>query len=263
LSFLGYGKKIIDAILLIGPVAFVTVFFSHATHFASLEDYKTLTSMTRKAFRLLMYFSIPVTAILLGLREPIIRILFEGGKFGTESTLGTSQAFMIYSCGLVTFSLESLIVHSFFALSDTKTPVKLGILCVILDIVLAVLFLKPYGYLGIASALVISKTVKVCILLFLLNRQLKGLLGIQLLLFSLKIVIIALLMWVSMRLIVGLQTNATFLSTVIFDLILPSIAGMSVLAVCSYAFNIQEFRTIVSILKKKSRFTETFIEQED
>jgi putative peptidoglycan lipid II flippase len=174
-SYLGYSRKLIDAILLVGPVALVTVFYSHLSHLASSGHRAEFKRLVVKGVKILLLVSVPGTLVLVGLREPIVRVLFERGEFGAESTTHTSYAFAVYAVGLVTFSLDGLVVYAFYAMSNTRTPVTVGVICVILDIVLAVLLFRPLGYLGIAGAFVIAKTVKVGILFGKLNTELEGL----------------------------------------------------------------------------------------
>lgn len=262
LSYLGYSKKVIDAILLIGPVALVTVVFSQLSHLASAKDYKRLTLLIAKAFRILMYLSVPAACLLIGLRQPIIRCLFERGQFNADSSFGTSQAFMIYAFGLVTFSLEPLLVHSFFALSDTKTPVKFGILCVILDIVLAVLLLKPLGYAGIAGAFIISKTVKVLILTFKISKRLTGLFDLSILSFSVKLAVATGAAWAALRLLFRVEIERTFFRSAVYDLLLPAIGGASVFVLCSYLLKIDELKAVISLLRKRGAAVGVFFEGE-
>ena len=249
LSYLGYSKKLIDAILLIGPVALVTVVYSQLSHLASAKDYKKFTSLVIKAFRLLVYLSVFVACLLIGLKQPLIRFLFQRGQFSADSTLGTSQAFMIYAFGLVTFSLETLLVHSFFALSDTKTPVKFGVLCVFLDIGLAILLLKPFGYLGIAGAFVITKTIKIIILATILNRRIEGLFDLRILGFSAKLAVTTGAVWVVLKLLLGIDNPPSVFQTAVFDLMLPGAGALSVFVLCSYLLRINEFKEIISLLR--------------
>ncbi len=81
----------------------------------------------------------------------------------------------MYAVGLAALSIEGLIVYSFFAMSDTKTPVTCGIVCVFIDIALAVLLIEPLGFTAIAWAFVISKTIKVAILFVILKIKLASL----------------------------------------------------------------------------------------
>jgi putative peptidoglycan lipid II flippase len=251
LSYLGYSKKLIDAILLIGPVALITVIYSHLSHLASAGDYAKFADLVLRSFRLLVYLSVPIACLLIGLKQPLIRFLFERGQFSSDSTFGTAQAFMIYAFGLTTFSLEALLVHSFFALSDTKTPVKYGILCVFLDIVLAIALLKPFGYLGIAGAFVISKTAKIVALSTLLNKRLKGLFSLQIMSFSFKLAVTTCAVWVSVKLLLGVNNSESLLHTFSCDLMLPGTGALLAFVACSYLLRIDEFRALVSLLKHR------------
>jgi len=174
LAYLGYSKKLIDAILLAGPVALVTVVYSQLCHLAGLKNQRLFTKIFEKSLRLIVCFAWPMSLLLIMLRADIISVLFERGNFCSQSTAATAETFMFYAFGLTTFSLESLVVCSFFALKDTKTPVVIGVIAVGADILLAWWFLPTMGHLSIAMALVVSKSAKVGILLWLMRRRLNG-----------------------------------------------------------------------------------------
>lgn len=191
LAYLGYSKKLIDAILLAGPVALVTVVYSQLCHLGGEEKKRFFAEVFGKSLRLIVYFALPVSLLLVVLRVDIISLLFERGNFHTESTMATAETFMFYAFGLMTFSLESLVVCSFFALKDTKTPVVIGIVAVVVDILLAWSFLSTLGHLAIAMALVVSKSIKVGVLLWVMRRRLGGFWDGGALRFCLKAVVAA------------------------------------------------------------------------
>ncbi len=261
LSYLGYSKKLIDAILLIGPVALVTVIYSQLSHLASAKEYEKFTSLITKTFRLLMYLSVPVACLLIGLKQPIIRVLFQRGEFTMDSTWGTSRAFMIYAFGLTTFSLEVLFVHSFFALKDTKTPVTYGVLCVFLDIALAIALLRPLGYLGIAGAFVISKTIKIIVLGIILNKRCVGLFDLRTVPFLIKLGAATCVALLSLRFLLGINNPDSLLHTLAFDLMLPGIGSLLAFVVCSHLLRIDEFKIIVSLLRYRRAVVSTLYEE--
>lgn len=176
-SYLGYSKKIIDAIILIVPVAIMTVVYSQLCHLASLEKWYDFKKLFAKALTLILSISVPLSFALIIFSRAIVEILFQRGKFSAISTAGTSEALFVYAVGLAVLSIEGLVVYSFFALSDTKTPVKWGIACVFVDITLAVLLTEPLGFIAIAWAFVISKTIKVAILFVIIKIKLASLLA--------------------------------------------------------------------------------------
>ncbi len=261
LSYLNYAKKLIDAILLIGPVALVTVVYSQLSHLASANEREKLRDLVFKALRLLIYLTAPIACVLVVLRQPIIRCLFQRGEFDVGSTVGTSGAFMVYALGLSTLSLETLLVHSFFSLSDTKTPVKFGILCVLLDIGLAIALLKPLGYFGIAGAFVISKTVKIVILSAILHKRLEGLFDRSIIAFGAKLAVVTCAVWSATTLLVAVENSGSFLQTAIFDVLLPGLGALAAFIFCSYALRIEEFKAMVSLLRYRKAGVKALYEE--
>ena len=251
LSYLGYSKKLIDAILLVGPVALITVVYSQLSHLNAERKPNEFKALFVRALRLILFVSVPVAIVLIMLREPVVATLFERGKFTAQSTLGTSQALFIYTTGLVTFSLEALVVYSFYALSNTKVPVRAGIFGVLLDIILAVSFVRSFGFAAIAWAYVFSKTVKVIILLLIMNRKFRFLYNNEFLNFIFKVAVASLFSTFCLYLLKDLQSGSSFLQTFVFDLVVPAAGFGFVFALCSRLLRIEEFNHLSSILLRR------------
>jgi putative peptidoglycan lipid II flippase len=248
LSFLGYSKKLIDAILLVGPVALVTVVYSQLSHLIAEGKPDEFKALFVRTFRLILFISVPTAIMLIMLREPIIAALFERGKFTKASTLGASEALFIYGTGLVIFSIEALIVYSFYALSNTKTPVRTGILGVLLNVALAVIFVRPFGFTAIAWAFVFSKTVKVIILLWAMDQKFRFLNNSEFINFILKVVAISLFSAFSLYLIKSIGPTST-----VFNFSVPAAGFGLVFAIGCWLLKIKELNYLTSIvLRKKS-----------
>lgn len=86
------------------------------------------------------------------LAYPIIGILFERGAFTIEDTLNTSRALIAFSFGLPAYMMTKALSPFFYARGDTKTPVKIAIVGVALNAVLALTLMQFWGYVGIALA---------------------------------------------------------------------------------------------------------------
>lgn len=100
--------------------------------------------------------SIPAAAALIVLAEPIINILFQHGRFGTLETQMTAQAVIAYAIGLPAYVLVKAMAPNFFARGDTKTPVKYSIVVLLTNLSFAVILMKPFGHVGIATATTIA-----------------------------------------------------------------------------------------------------------
>ncbi len=253
LSFLGYSKKLIDAILLVGPVALVTIVYSQLSHLNAEGKPDAFKALFVRTLRLILFVSIPVAIMLVMLREPVVAALFERGRFTAQSTLGTSRALLIYSAGLVTFSLDALVVYSFYALSNTKVPVRAGIFGVLLDIVLAVSFVGPFGFAAIAWAFVFSKTVKVILLLLIMDRKFRFLYDGEFLYFVLKVATASLFSAFCLYLLKDLKSGSSFLQTFVFDLAVPAVGFAFVFALCCRLLKIEELNYLLSIVLRRKR----------
>ena len=102
-----------------------------------------------------------------------IEIVFQRGAFDTNSTMLTTKPFLVYSTGLVFFAIETILVIFYYSKADTKTPVFVGIVCVVINILLTWIFIQFLGYIGIALALVIQKAIKNIVLLLLLKHKIE------------------------------------------------------------------------------------------
>jgi putative peptidoglycan lipid II flippase len=256
LAYLGYAKKLIDALLLMGPVALVTVVFTQLAHFAQDRDRERFASLLSKALRLMVYLSLPLTCLLIGIGQPLIRLLLKRGQFDELSVIGTSYAFGIYVLGFVFLSLEPLIVHSFFALSDTKTPVGVGVLCVMLDIFLAFILVRQYAYLGIAGAFFFSKSIKVAVLISLLNKRLKGVILAGLGYFIIKQMIIAGIILGVSQWLLWLHSAQTVAAGVVWDVLIPSGVAFILFLGLSYLTRTREIGLLLSILRRRKQTVE-------
>jgi len=125
------------------------------------EARSTLAFGLRFSFLLTM----PALAGLLALGEPLVRLLFERGEFTAATTTMTANAMFYYALGLVAFSWIKVGAQAFFARQDTRTPVAIATLCMLLNIVLNFALVRPMGYEGLALATSVSFGVNAVLLL--------------------------------------------------------------------------------------------------
>ncbi len=171
LAALTYAKKLTDAIVLLGPAALATVMFSHFSSLAVTGRRDEMKRLLTRCLRIVVLAGVPVSIAVFMLRQPIISILFEHGRFDARSTHLSAGALAFYGLGIVAFALDGLIVGTFYALKDMKTPVLVGLVCVVANVVIAWLLMGPLDHLGIALALTLTKTAKVLVLAYVLHGR--------------------------------------------------------------------------------------------
>jgi len=120
-----------------------------------------------------LLLSLPAAVALWLLSDPIIRVLFERGRFGPDDTLRTASALAAFVVGLPAFVLVKALTPGFFAREDTRTPLYIAIIAIVVNVALNVYFL--YGtnlaQVGIALATSLSGWLNAAMLAIVLNRR--------------------------------------------------------------------------------------------
>ncbi|MEL6977807.1 MAG: murein biosynthesis integral membrane protein MurJ [Pseudomonadota bacterium] len=107
-------------------------------------------SALARAIELSMFFTVPAAAALLAMPEEITRVLFGRGAFLEADVQATAMAVAIYALGLPGFVLIKALGPAFFAIEDTKTPLKYAAISMLVNIVLSVALTPAIGWLAVA-----------------------------------------------------------------------------------------------------------------
>ena len=114
-------------------------------------------------------------AISLALAVPIVRLIFEHGKFGPDATRRVALALACLAPGLLMFSMNNILARAFYALKDIKTPMKISVLCLVLNLVFAFWLVQPYREAGLGVANTMSASINLALLTYALRRKLSRL----------------------------------------------------------------------------------------
>jgi putative peptidoglycan lipid II flippase len=96
----------------------------------------------------LLVLTLPAAVGLVVLGEPIVRLLLERGQFDAASTAATAWALGFFATGLIGHAIVEIATRAFYALKDTKTPVTLGLLAMLLNIGLSLLLMRLFAAWG-------------------------------------------------------------------------------------------------------------------
>lgn len=109
-----------------------------------------------KAVEYGLLLSVPAAVLLIVLAEPIVRLLFQHGKFLSSDSLKTAYAVIAYSVGLPCYVMTKALMPNFFARGDTVTPVKYSAVVFVTNFIFNVLLMQFFGHVGIACATTIA-----------------------------------------------------------------------------------------------------------
>jgi|SRR5665213_2616663 len=140
------------------------------------KNYPEFRTTLSQGIGALLFANLIAAILLVALAEPIVRLLFEhGDKFTAASTQRTAFALVCLAPGLVAFSTVNVLARAFYALGDTKTPMKISVVCLAVNFLFAAMLVVPLrqGGLGISNTL--TSLLNVGLLLFALRKKLKRL----------------------------------------------------------------------------------------
>jgi putative peptidoglycan lipid II flippase len=140
---------------------------------AADKNYPEFRATLRNGLASLMFLNLIASVLLVVLAEPIVRLLFEHGeKFTAASTARVSFALVCLAPGLVAFSTANILARAFFALGDTKTPMKISLVCLTINFIAACLLMSPLREGGPGIANTCTSALNVSLLLFALRKKL-------------------------------------------------------------------------------------------
>jgi putative peptidoglycan lipid II flippase len=142
---------------------------------ASEKKYSEFGDTLRQGLGYLVFSNLIAAAVALSLAEPIVRLIFEHGKFDAAATHRASLALAGLAPGLLMFSMVNILARAFYALGDIKTPMRISICCLALNLVFAFWLVHPYREAGLATANSLSATFNVGLLLYALRRKMSRL----------------------------------------------------------------------------------------
>ncbi len=155
ISSLDFGYKVMRMPFEVFAVAIATVVFPNIAGLVIAEERSRLREIFVSALRMIAFITIPATVILIILRVPLVRVLFERGEFDATSTRMTATALLYYSFGLVFHGANYVIIRTYYAFKDFLTPLKIGCIAIVLYILFNSIFIRylDHGGLALGSSL--------------------------------------------------------------------------------------------------------------
>ncbi len=174
LAALKYARKLVDMPWQVLALGISYVIYPFISELGAKQERGEMANALVSMIRVMAFIFVPMTVFLFLLAEPTVVTAFFGRKFDEESVRLTMQAVPWYVLGMLFFGIEDPMLKWFFALSDTKTPIIMGIVGNFIWFAIAVPGIRVYdgGLTALALAMVGSKTLKVLILLAILRPRL-------------------------------------------------------------------------------------------
>lgn len=210
-SYLWYADRLMEFPLGIFAISMATVLLPSMADHAAERDIKGLKETLRYGLRMVFFITIPAAGGLIALSEPLIRLIYEHGTFSPDSTRATATALICFAVGLPFISGVRVTSNAFFALQDSRTPVRIASLAVVINLLLSLLLMKPLQHNGLALAVSLAAFSNLLMQLTAFRKKV-GLLGLRIILSGLlKTVLSTLVMMVGLKVLRSYSIGSIFL----------------------------------------------------
>jgi putative peptidoglycan lipid II flippase len=164
ISALYYADRLVQFPLGVFGTAVGTVALPSLSRLAASGQIPEFKHTLNSSLRLTLFICLPATAGLIALAEPMVRVLFGRGAFTAQAVAATTGALVAYAVGLPAFACVRPLVSAFYGLTDTKTPVRIGVVCLLLNVGLGYLLMHRFQQAGLALATSLSSWANVLLL---------------------------------------------------------------------------------------------------
>lgn len=266
-SWLSYSFRLMQFPIGLFGVAIGTASIPVLSRLASEDRFAEFKETLSSSIRLVFLMTVPAACGLMVLGEPIIRLLYERGRFDGFDTDMTAWALAAYSIGLAGYAAIKIVSPAFYALDDAKTPMFVSLGSILIHVFasygLMTLFSgigvseqRPHGFghVGVASATSIVALVNFMALMLLMRRRIQGIKGGEILSSLARIAIASVAMsfvcWLSYS-----QLHAALMADGIFnrsiEALVPIAVGGVVFFIAAKLLRIQEVERLTRAVARK------------
>jgi putative peptidoglycan lipid II flippase len=247
ISWLSYAFRLMQLPIGVFGVAVGVTALTHLSRDAAAQDWDSLRSTLRRGLRMVLFLTVPSTVGLALLGVPIVRLIYEHGRFQPQATLETARALSGYAIGLVAYAAIKVLAPAFYALGRTRVPLIASVSAVAANLVWNLLTFRRFGHVGLAVGTSIAALVNFIVLAWAFQRLIGGLLSRELLVPFAKILAAAAVMaaavWATSTQLERLRGDSIPIFAV--KAFVPIIIGAAIYFGAARLFRLEEARTLL------------------
>lgn len=176
ISYLYFSDRLMEFPLGLFGIALATVTLPYLSRLWSNGMHEKFSQTLDWSMRIALLIAAPAAVGLLVLADPLVTTLFYGGTFDAQAVRMTAAALQAYAFGLVGFSFVKVLAPAFFAREDTRTPVRIAVVALVVNALLSIVLawtLTRAGYDGPHVGLAVATSIAACVNAWMLYRVLR------------------------------------------------------------------------------------------
>ncbi|MEC6797506.1 murein biosynthesis integral membrane protein MurJ [Photobacterium sp. S4TG1] len=189
ISWLYYSDRLLEFPLGLFGIAIATVILPALSRKHVDKSPQQFADTMDWGVRMVLILGIPAMLGMITLAKPMLMVMFMRGEFDLYDVNQTAMSLWVVSAGLLNYMLIKIFAPGYYARQDTKTPVKIGIIAMVSNMVFNGIFAPFYGYVGLSIASVLSALLNAGLLYRGLHKENIYRVSRQTLLFVLRLVV--------------------------------------------------------------------------
>lgn len=170
-SWLYYSDRLMEFPLGVFGIALATVILPSLARRHTNNSREEFSHLLDWGLRWVFLIAVPAAVALVILSGPLLATFFHFGAFSAHDVQMSASALMAFSLGLPGFILIKVLAPGFYARQDTKTPMRIGVVSMGVNIVLSLLLVGPLKHAGLALAISLAAFVNAALLFISLRRH--------------------------------------------------------------------------------------------
>ncbi|NQV79329.1 MAG: murein biosynthesis integral membrane protein MurJ [Alphaproteobacteria bacterium] len=171
ISFLYFADRVNQLPLGVIGIAVGTALLPLLSRQVAAGDTSGAADSQNRAIEVALFLTLPATAALMVLAPAVVSVLFERGAFDSTASQATAFALIGYVVGLPAYVLIKVLTPGYFARKDTRTPVRIAIIAMIVNLCLNLILIWPLAHVGLALATALAAWLNVALLADGLRRR--------------------------------------------------------------------------------------------
>jgi putative peptidoglycan lipid II flippase len=255
-SWLNYAFRFLQLPIGVFGVAVATVSTTRYADAAADGDRPAMGHHLAEGLRMVMFLCVPATVGLVVLGEPIIRLIYQHGRFVLADTAATTAALQFYVIGLVAYAAVKVIAPAFYAMNLARIAVTASVTAVAGNVIANSLLHPSYGFRVLALGTAISALLNCGVLYVMFHRRITPIDHGALLAYLARIGLAAGVMGGVVWLVhAGLDRTVGHVGTArrLVETLVPAVVGAVVYAAACAALRVEELRSFTGRLTRKLR----------
>jgi putative peptidoglycan lipid II flippase len=170
-SWLYFSDRLMEFPLGVFGVAISTVILPHLSRHHASQSHHDFSLTLDWAMRCVLLIGLPAAVVLAVIAGPLLSTLFQHGYFDAHSVVMASKSLSMFAIGIAPFMLIKILAAGFYAKQDMRTPVRIGIIAMVANMVFNLILIWPLKHAGIALATSLASLVNTGFLYYFLRKR--------------------------------------------------------------------------------------------